>query len=115
LVGALGGSLIPGIGPTGAVGVFVNWRTGSFGAFTTTGGGWGYDASVGFYGSFYSGVADLRGVNINANASTPRVTGSLHFSPAGKWVGGSLGPGSNPGLSVTVTNTKLRGCVKFGS
>jgi hypothetical protein len=115
LVVALAGALIPGIGPIGAIGGFVNLRTGSLGFFTALGGGKGYEAGFSLQGGFFRSVRDLRGVNVNVSASTVRVAGTLSFAPSGKLVGGMIGTGGRAGGSVSVTNTKFRFCHKNAS
>jgi RHS repeat-associated protein len=115
LVLSASGGIVAGVGPVGAYGVFINLRTGSFGAFTSLGGGYGLEGGLNVQGGLFSGARNLSGVNMNVSLSTGRGSGVLSFLPSGKLVGGMIGSAGKFGASMTTTNTKFRKCVKFGS
>jgi hypothetical protein len=106
----VGGDAIAGVGGTASIGVFKNLKTGSGGLFFTGGGGIGASVGATIQGGFYRSVADLQGVNANVSAAVPTVSGSLNFSPDGRLVGASAGPGGKLGVSGTITNTWLFSC-----
>ncbi len=110
----LGGDAIFGGGGTASVGVFKNLKTGSGGFFFTYGCGAGASFGGTIQAGFYNSAADLQGPNVNVGGAIAPASGTLNFSPTGRLVGATVGPGAKLGGSVTATSTSFIGCALGG-
>ncbi|MCW3847696.1 hypothetical protein OF829_10630 [Sphingomonas sp. LB-2] len=103
------GSLIPGYGGSGAVGVFLNLKTGSRGFFATGGFGFGLEAGASIKGGFYRRTADLFGFNANIGLSAGEWSFSVNFDKDLNLVGGAMGPAIKVGVKLPIRAPKRGG------
>jgi RHS repeat-associated protein len=117
VIAGFGGSLVPGAGGEGDVGVAMNPGMGDshfdVGLFGTVGGGAGWNVSAdAFVGIIGGNFSDVRGDTVNVNVGIGPFSGTLMFDPCGfDIVGGTIGPGVfapfNYGFSVKYTTTGM--------
>jgi hypothetical protein len=120
LVAQIGGSIVPGLGVEGSVGIYVTLPTNGnnfdMGVFASGGFATGFNVGGGNqYGIIKGNESDIQGVTYNVNGGAAVGSGTLMFDDKGNLVGGTLGPAADLGLSASYTKTGAWGLNDLGN
>jgi hypothetical protein len=115
-----GGSGVPGIGAEGSGGVYVTVPSKGVdfdvGLWASGGIGIGYNIGIAGMGGVIKGdVNDVRGVTFNANYSGGPISGTAMFDGNGHWVGQTIGPSAEIGISGSYAKTSAFSFGELGS
>jgi RHS repeat-associated protein len=122
IVGQVGGSLVPGIGGEGYIGIYmtlpsrnyengqITWTRPDIGVYSSGGVGAGWNIGVALGLGYVKGEEkDIQGVTYNVNVGVPPVGVSAMYDPDGKRVGVVFGPAADLGASGTYAETHAIG------
>lgn len=119
VIGSVGGSFAPLFGAEGTLGIYLTLPSRGtnidIGIYWSGGIAAGANIGTGWQGGFALGdQSDLRGISYNVNGGVAPLGGTISFSPDGKFVGATVGPSSEWGLSGSYAKSGAIGLSDLG-